>query len=140
MDAWLDLSSYPSNPLNQTSGTPFFAVGTNILSSTVWRIDDTPATNGVALADILCTNGAFRTPTTFALEWKNTTGLDLDADADTDGDGWTRPATAAVSGLGRSMAKPPLPSSPPHGTWLGSSGAAPSLQTSMWKAARHMTR
>ncbi len=62
-------------------------IGTNILSATVWNVDGTPVTNGVAIVDLLCTNGVLRTPATFEIRWRNTSGLD--SVADTDGDGLT---------------------------------------------------
>ena len=60
-------------------------LGTNLLAETVWRVDGARVTNGVSVADLLCTNGALRTPARFALEWKNTSGLDPIADSDGDG-------------------------------------------------------
>jgi hypothetical protein len=48
-------------------------------------VDGARVTNGVSVADLLCTNGALRTPARFALEWKNTSGLDPNADSDGDG-------------------------------------------------------
>ena len=62
-------------------------LGTNILAATVWNMDGAPVTNGVSVADILCTNGVLRTPAAFEIWWRNTTGID--PDADTDGDGLT---------------------------------------------------
>ncbi len=71
-----------------TNGVNALAIlGTNILSATVWNVDGAPVTNGVAIADLLCTNGVLRTPMAFEIRWKNTTGLD--PVADTDGDGLT---------------------------------------------------
>ena len=60
-------------------------LGTNLLAETVWRVDGERVTNGVSVADLLCTNGALRTPARFALEWRNTSGLDPNADSDGDG-------------------------------------------------------
>ena len=60
-------------------------LGTNLLAETVWRVDGARETNGVSIADLLCTNGVLRTPTRFAIEWKNASGLS--PNADTDGDG-----------------------------------------------------
>ena len=60
-------------------------LGTNLLAETVWRVDGARATNGVSVADLLCTNGVLRTPARFALEWRNTSGLDPNADSDGDG-------------------------------------------------------
>ena len=60
-------------------------LGTNILSATVWNVDGAPVTNGVAIADLLCTNGVLRTPATFEIRWRNTTGLDSVTDSDGDG-------------------------------------------------------
>ena len=60
-------------------------LGTNLLSASVWRVDGARVTNGVLIADLLCTNGALRTPARFALEWRNTSGLDPNADSDGDG-------------------------------------------------------
>ena len=60
-------------------------LGTNTLSATVWNVDGEPVTNGVSVAEILCTNGVLRTPATFEIRWKNTTGLDPEADTDNDG-------------------------------------------------------
>ncbi len=69
-----------------TNGVNALAIlGTNLLAETVWRVDGARVTNGVSVADLLCTNGILRAPARFALEWKNTTGLD--PNADTDGDG-----------------------------------------------------
>ena len=71
-----------------TNGVNALAIlGTNILSATVWNVDSAPVTNGVTIADLLCTNGVLRTPATFEIRWKNTTGLN--PVADTDGDGLT---------------------------------------------------
>ncbi len=61
--------------------------GTNILSATVWNVDGVPVTNGVAIVDLLCTNGVLRTPATFEIRWRNTSGLD--SVTDNDGDGLT---------------------------------------------------
>ena len=60
-------------------------LGTNILSATVWNVDGAPVTNGVAIADLRCTNGVLRTPATFEIRWRNTTGLDSVTDSDGDG-------------------------------------------------------
>jgi hypothetical protein len=60
-------------------------LGTNTLAATVWNVDGAPVTNGVSVADLLCTNGVLRTPATFEIRWKNTTGLDPAADTDNDG-------------------------------------------------------
>ena len=69
-----------------TNGVNALAIlGTNLLAETVWRVDGGIVASGVPVAQLLCTNGALRTPARFALEWRNTTGLE--PDADTDGDG-----------------------------------------------------
>ena len=69
-----------------TNGVNALAIlGTNLLAETVWRVDGVRVTNGVSVADLLCTNGILRTPARFAIEWKNTSGID--PNADTDGDG-----------------------------------------------------
>ena len=69
-----------------TNGVNALAIlGTNVLSAPVWRVDGASRTNGVPLADLLCTNGALRAPARFAIDWKNTSGIS--PDADTDGDG-----------------------------------------------------
>ena len=69
-----------------TNGVNALAVlGTNVLSAPVWRVDGASRTNGVPLADLLCTNGVLRAPAHFAIDWKNTSGID--PNADTDGDG-----------------------------------------------------
>ena len=69
-----------------TNGVNALAIlGTNLLAETVWRVDGARETNGVSIADLLCTNGVLRTPTRFAIEWKNASGLS--PNADTDGDG-----------------------------------------------------
>ncbi len=69
-----------------TNGVNAFSVlGTNLLAATVWNVDGEPVTNGVSVADLLCTNGVLRTPAAFELRWKNTTGLDPEADTDNDG-------------------------------------------------------
>ena len=69
-----------------TNGVNALAVlGTNLLAETVWRVDGACVTGGVSVADLLCTNGVLRTPARFALEWRNTTGLDPTADTDEDG-------------------------------------------------------
>ena len=60
-------------------------LGTNTLSATVWNVDGAAVTNGVSIADILCTNGVLCTPALFEIRWKNTTGLDPEADTDNDG-------------------------------------------------------
>ena len=60
-------------------------LGTNTLAATVWNVDGAPVTNGVSIADLLCTNGVLRTPSAFEIRWKNTTGLDPEADTDNDG-------------------------------------------------------
>ena len=62
-------------------------LGTNLLSATVWNVDGAPVTNGVAIVNLLCTNGVLRTPATFEIHWRNTSGLD--SVTDTDGDGLT---------------------------------------------------
>lgn len=59
-------------------------LGTNLLAETVWRVDGERVANGVSVVDLLCANGALRTPARFALEWKNTSGLDPDTDSDGD--------------------------------------------------------
>ena len=69
-----------------TNGVNALAIlGTNTLAAIVWRVDGARVANGVSIADLLCTNGVLRTPARFAIEWKNTTGID--PNADTDGDG-----------------------------------------------------
>ena len=69
-----------------TNGVNALAIlGTNTLAATVWRVDGARVANGVSIADLLCTNGVLRTPARFAIEWKNTSGID--PNADTDGDG-----------------------------------------------------
>ena len=69
-----------------TNGVNALAIlSTNILSATVWNVDGAPVTNGVAIADLLCTNGVLRTPATFEIRWRNTSGLDSVADSDGDG-------------------------------------------------------
>ena len=71
-----------------TNGVNALAIlGTNILSAPVWRVDGVASPPGEpqSIADILCTNGILRAPARFALEWKNTTGLDPNADSDGDG-------------------------------------------------------
>ena len=60
-------------------------LGTNLLSATIWNVDGAPVTNGVPIADLLCTNGVLRTPASFEIRWKNTSGLDSVADSDGDG-------------------------------------------------------
>ena len=60
-------------------------LGTNLLAETVWRVDDARVTNGLSIADLLYTNGVLRAPARFAIEWKNTSGLDPNADSDGDG-------------------------------------------------------
>ena len=69
-----------------TNGVNALAIlGTNLLSESVWRVDGAYVTNGVSIADLLCTNGVLRAPARFAIEWKNTSGIDLSADTDGDG-------------------------------------------------------
>ncbi len=69
-----------------TNGVNALAIlGTNILSATVWNVDGVTDTNGVAIADLLCTNGVLRTPATFEIRWRNTSGLDSVTDSDSDG-------------------------------------------------------
>ena len=61
-------------------------LGTNTLSATLWRVGNTLVTNGVAIADLLCSNGVLRTPATFAMSWKNLAPCgDLALDPDGDG-------------------------------------------------------
>ena len=71
--------------MGTNSVNALFLLGTNILSATVWNVDGVTDTNGVAIADLLCTNGVLRTPATFEIRWRNTTGLDSVADSDGDG-------------------------------------------------------
>ncbi len=69
-----------------TNGVNALAIlGTNLLAETVWRVDGVRVTNGVSIADLLRTNGVLRTPSRFAIEWKNISGLDPNADTDNDG-------------------------------------------------------
>ena len=69
-----------------TNGVNALAIlGTNMLAATVWRVDGVRVTNGVSIADLLCTNGVLRAPARFAIEWKNTSGIE--PTVDTDGDG-----------------------------------------------------
>ena len=69
-----------------TNGVNALAIlGTNTLSATIWRVDGARVTNGVSIADLLCTNGVLRAPARFAIEWKNTSGIDPNADSDGDG-------------------------------------------------------
>ena len=69
-----------------TNGVNALAIlGSITLAATVWRVNGARVTNGVSIADLLCTNGVLRTPARFAIKWKNTTGID--PNADTDGDG-----------------------------------------------------
>ena len=69
-----------------TNGVNVLSIlGTNILAATVWNVDGASVTNGVSIADLLCTNGVLRTPAAFEIRWKNTTGLDPEADTDDDG-------------------------------------------------------
>ena len=72
-----------------TNGVEALSIlGTNVVAATVWRVEGEPATNGVSLADILCTNGVLRTPAGFALEWRNLAPYG-DLALDPDGDGMT---------------------------------------------------
>ncbi len=73
--------------MGTNGGNALSVLGTNILAATIWNMDGAPVTNGVSIADLLCTNGVLRTPAAFEIRWKNTTGLD--PEADTDGDGLT---------------------------------------------------
>ena len=61
--------------------------GWGSLSAPVWRVNGgaSPPGEPQSIADLLCTNGALRTPARFALEWRNTFGLDPNADSDGDG-------------------------------------------------------
>ena len=69
-----------------TNGVNALAIlGTNLLAETVWRVDGICVTNGVSIAELLCPNGVLRTPARFAIEWRNTSGLDPNADTDNDG-------------------------------------------------------
>ena len=71
-----------------TNGVNALALlGTNVLSAPVWRVDGVASPPGEpqSIADILCTNGVLRAPARFAIEWKNTSGLDPNADSDGDG-------------------------------------------------------
>lgn len=76
-----------------TNGVNALAIfGTNVLAETVWRVDGARVTNGVSVADLLCTNGALRTPARFELVWKNVAELGSGASpdaasGDSDGDG-----------------------------------------------------
>ena len=60
--------------------------GRGSLSASVWRVNGgaSPPCEPQSIADLLCTNGALRTPARFELEWKNTTEV---GDGDSDGDG-----------------------------------------------------
>ena len=60
-------------------------IGTNTLAATVWNVDGSSVTNGVSIADLLCSNGVLRTPAAFEIRWKDTTGLAPEADTDNDG-------------------------------------------------------
>lgn len=72
-----------------TNGVNALAIlGTDVLSAPVWRVDGEARPQGspASLADLLCTNGALRTPARFAVEWSETpTGEALLADSDGDG-------------------------------------------------------
>ena len=71
-----------------TNGVNALAIlGTNLLSAPVWRVNGgaSPLGEPQFVADLLCTNGALRTPARFALEWRNTTGLEPADDTDEDG-------------------------------------------------------
>ena len=69
-----------------TNGVNALAIlGTNLLAEADWRVDGARITNGVSVADLLCTNGILRVPAQLALEWKNTSGVDPNADSDGDG-------------------------------------------------------
>ena len=69
-----------------TNGVNALAIlGSNTLAATVWRVDGMRVTNGVSIADLVCTNGVLRTPAAFEIRWRNTTGLDPEADTDDDG-------------------------------------------------------
>ena len=71
-----------------TNGVNALAIlGTNLLAETVWRVDGGIVASGVPVAQLLCTNGALRTPARFALEWRNVAEIGSDGSADTDGDG-----------------------------------------------------
>ena len=61
--------------------------GWGSLSAPVWRVNGgaSPPGEPRSIADLLCTNGALRTPARFELVWKNTSGLDPNADSDGDG-------------------------------------------------------
>ena len=71
-----------SGPL--VEGAPGGA-GWGCLSAIVRNVEGEPVTNGVSVADLLCTNGILRTPASFELRWRNTTGLAPEADTDDDG-------------------------------------------------------
>ena len=60
--------------------------GWGSLSAPVWRVDGgaSPPGEPQSVADLLCTNGALRTPARFALEWRNVAEI---GDGDSDGDG-----------------------------------------------------
>ena len=72
-------------PMGTNGVNALSILGTNLLSATVWNVDGAPVTNGVAIADLLCTDGVLRTPATFEIRWRNTSGLDSVADSDGDG-------------------------------------------------------
>ena len=61
--------------------------GWGSFSAPVWRVNGgaSPPGEPQSIADLLCTNGALRTPARFELVWKNTSGLDPNADSDGDG-------------------------------------------------------
>ena len=67
--------------------------GWGSLSAPVWRVNGgaSPPGEPQSIADLLCTNGALRTPARFELVWKNVAELDSDgpgtASGDSDGDG-----------------------------------------------------
>ncbi len=78
---------FPSGAQAGTNGVNALALlGTNVLAETVWRVNGgaSPPGEPQSIADLLCTNGALRTPARFALEWRNIAEI---GDGDSDGDG-----------------------------------------------------
>ena len=124
-----------------TNGVNALAIlGTNVLSAPVWRVDGTTATNGIHIADFLCTNGVLRTPARFAIKWKNTTGVA--PNADTDGDGlsdWdevfrhgTDPNQADTDGDGLSDASEILAGTNPLDADANGDGVPDGLSAETW--------
>ena len=113
------------------------------LAETVWRVDGARVANGVPVADLLCTNGALRTPARFALEWRNVAAI---GDGDSDGDGLsdrdevfvhgTDPRRADTDGDGLSDGPEALAGSDPRDADENNDGIPDGADPAAWRAHR----